>query len=656
MFLFENNRYVNSIFVNEIKDKEYSDFSSCDNIKFDNINACITSDDESIDSVYVSSIIKTHVEEESFIDKFFLVVDETIPIGTDVIYYLITDENDEIKIIPNGDVPLIIDKAELPKSFRIKAKLKSNGTSSPKINAIAVMYYDSCTDENIGLKHPDISSKSNFKEIQGVTIEELNNNIISLNKIKYDDIKTNNNKITMYANGTAKKTVSINIPEVHSHNNKSALDNITLDNINFINSIPDKYVTNEKLLMELDKDIHFNVEKFGVVPGVDADVQENTRIIQYLINNNDDLVLYFPSKKYRIGKLYLGTNKNITFRGKSSAFATAVNKNVENPVILDTYSRILIDLENTIDENGQEIIEHFLEHTNCTIILDKISFINGTVSDETNIIEWYKKNAFVKTGANITKGKIFATECSFIGFRQVGGDIDMYNEASNEFDKEKKLLHCCFLANRCRFTENIVALGNLVDGRIIDCTFNKNDYAILMNQNSGFTTIANSRFEWNRKNAIYSYKCHDLTINACEFDRNGFAGLYIDSLAGGNITSNTFRRNGALISGSVGDEVGRGDYENNLHFVIKNSDCVNVSSTITVVKNILDTAGSSISPTNVCQFSNNTNSTLIGNNLTGCTKSDKNDANKIVDNLGCIIENNIIEMHVPDNEPEVQSI
>ena len=162
MFLFENNRYVNSIFVNEIKDKEYSDFSSCENIKFDNINACITSDDESSDSVYISSIITTHVEEESYVDKFFLVVDEVTPVGTDIIYYLITDENDKIQITPNGNKPLIIDKAELPKSFRIRAELKSNGTSSPKINAMAVMYFDDVVHENLGLTTPNISNNLTF--------------------------------------------------------------------------------------------------------------------------------------------------------------------------------------------------------------------------------------------------------------------------------------------------------------------------------------------------------------------------------------------------------------------------------------------------------------------------------------------------------------
>lgn len=162
MFLFENNRYANSVFVNEIKDKEYSDFSSCENIKFDNVNAHITLDDETIDGIYISSIITTHVEEESFVNKFFLVVEDSIPVGADIIYYIVTDENDEIKIIPNDETPLIIDGSELPKSFRIKARLKSNGTASPVINALAVMYFDDVVHENLGLKTPDVSNNLSY--------------------------------------------------------------------------------------------------------------------------------------------------------------------------------------------------------------------------------------------------------------------------------------------------------------------------------------------------------------------------------------------------------------------------------------------------------------------------------------------------------------
>lgn len=369
----------------------------------------------------------------------------------------------------------------------------------------------------------------------------------------------------------------------------------------------------------LDK-LGIDVTALGVSAGIYANPATNTSILQDYINKNDSVVLYFPPGVYLLNSLNFGTDKNITFRGASSSFATSVNKSVSNPRIIDTYSRILIGTDMSND--------YFINHTNCTIIFDKISFINGFV-DETNTISFYKNKCLVKTAENSTKGKIFTTECSYIGFKNVFGDIDVLTKSSG-------VLQACVMAHRCRFTENTVALSQLVDGRITDCSFNKNDYALYMNNGGGFTTFSNNRVEWNKNRGIYILGSHDMTIVGNEFDRNSFAGLYVDGLTGGNITSNTFRRNGA------DNTLDREDYENNTHFVVKNCTNVNVTNSLTVAKSILDTsAGGTTRPTNCSVFSNNTKCIFKDNNLTGCTKGDKVNANPMDGNVSCIINDNI---------------
>ena len=363
-----------------------------------------------------------------------------------------------------------------------------------------------------------------------------------------------------------------------------------------------------------------DVTTLGVSAGSYANPYTNTTILQDYINKNDSVVLYFPPGNYMINSLNFGTDKNITFRGVSSSFASSVNKSVSNPRIIDTYSRILFFTD--------EYSDYFITHNNCTIIFDKISFVNGFV-DETNTINLHKNKCLVKTSANNIKGKIFTTECSYIGFKNVFGDIDILSKNSD-------VLQTCVMAHRCRFTENIVALSQLVDGRITDCSFNKNDYALYMKNGGGFTTFSNNRVEWNRKHGIYILGSHDMTITGNEFDRNSFAGLYVDGLTGGNITSNTFRRNGA------DDTLDREDYENNLHFVVKNCTNVNVTNSLTVAKSTLDTSsGGSTRPTNCSKFSNNSKCIFKDNNLTGCTKGDKNNANLIENNTNCIVNDNI---------------
>ena len=246
-----------------------------------------------------------------------------------------------------------------------------------------------------------------------------------------------------------------------------------------------------------------------------------------------------------------------------------------------------------------------------------------------NDINYTNSNLMIKTQANNLKGKVFASESSFIGWKNVCGDIDILS-------KESDILQSCWLANRCRFRNNKVALAQLVDGRIIDCSFNKNDYAIVMKKGSGFSTIIANRIEWNNEQGIVVNKAHDVTITNNEFDRNGKAGLLVNELLVGNITDNTFRRNGAT------ETLSTSDYNDNIHFSIKNCNNVIVKGNNTVAKSTLDTStGGMTRPSNVSNISNNTNCIISENILNGCSKSDKLSANTIENNTNCVIVNNI---------------
>ena len=395
------------------------------------------------------------------------------------------------------------------------------------------------------------------------------------------------------------------------------------------NSEAVKVETNKNLkdkLLEINTDIEqansllhniaIDVESLGFNEGINSNKELNTQLIQTVIDNHDDLVLYFPSGINRLGHLNLGTNKNITFRGKSSSFATSVNKSVSNPRIMDTYTRIVVD-----DEN-----EYWLEHDNCTIIFEKISIMNCEI-DRNGKVTPLKQMTLVKTNSNATKGKVFTTESSFIGWHNLGGHRDALT-------KNESLLHSCWLASRCRFTENAVALSQLVDSRIIDCSFNKNDWAIVLKGNCGFSTITNNRLEWNRKNGVYVNGAHEVIINDNEFDRNLLAGCYIEKMKNGSLMHNVFRRNGAL------DTLEKDDYENNVHYVVKDCDNVKVKDNSTKAMQTLDTsAGGKTRPSNVCKVVDNNHLIFKDNDLLGCTRSNKVEGSKIENNINSIIDN-----------------
>lgn len=436
-------------------------------------------------------------------------------------------------------------------------------------------------------------------------------------------------KIDLHLGGLAKRVNDIILSDGNSNIEivDARRDNITgvvYDTIGErINAISSNIDNNSNDINELSNRINsisVNVETIGVKQGQTVDVsKKNTAIIQHILDNNDDVVLLFPSGVYRLNKLNFGENKNVTFIGKSSSFATSVNKSVSTPKILDTYTRIVVDL----DEN-----DNFIEHTNCTIILDKVSFINGNINSS-NTPDLLNKNLFVKTGQNSTKGKVFCTDCSFIGWKQVGGDLDV-------FSKDSDLLHCCFMANRCRFTENTIALAQILDSRIIDCTFNKNNYAIVNKTNSGISTIMGCRFEWNRENAIYLNNSKEMTIVDNEFDRQGKSAIYVENTKTSNISNNVFRRNGANT-----DIVTSTDSVNNNHICIINSSEIICIGNTTVKKSVLDIGGGAERPTFATYICNNSYVNVVNNNFRGCTKSNKTEGNVIADNTDSTISNNL---------------
>ena len=137
---FDNNKYVNAMFMNQIKDKENSDLYLSDNIVFDSVEANMKVKDVTKKGVYYSVEKCTNEDYDSDLNNFFLIVDNTVPDGCDIVYYLITDDNRKFIIKPNATTPLVLTTP--CKRFRLSAKLSCNGIDTPALNAFAVLYYD----------------------------------------------------------------------------------------------------------------------------------------------------------------------------------------------------------------------------------------------------------------------------------------------------------------------------------------------------------------------------------------------------------------------------------------------------------------------------------------------------------------------------------
>lgn len=157
MFNFENNRYVNAIFLNEVKDREYSDFASSHNIEFNQIESSISLQNKEERGIYLSTKICTSDGVPALLNDFFLIVDEDVPPGTDILYYIVTNYGEVYPIRPNHDIPVRIEgDGPKPISFKIKAVLTPNGNDVPKIKGLAVLYFDEFVERQLGLVNPDL--------------------------------------------------------------------------------------------------------------------------------------------------------------------------------------------------------------------------------------------------------------------------------------------------------------------------------------------------------------------------------------------------------------------------------------------------------------------------------------------------------------------
>ena len=423
------------------------------------------------------------------------------------------------------------------------------------------------------------------------------------------------------------------------------VDEIKQNSQEKIREIESELAQTNAQLSQKTNESYVNAVAFGIKEGFDVNVEENTRLFQELINHcADSKVIIFPSGNFVFNSVNLGEKRNITIKGASSPFASFAQKNIYTGAFIDEFTKIYCNAPSG---------ETFFNHKSCVLILENIAFYNVKKDSNGNFTQTEaKKNIFMQhtrsedATKNVEKGKAFCFNTAFYGWKVVFGSDFTFQHLEDEWrtglvqSEYEYFKQSCVVASRCRFTRNGVAINQSVDGRLVDCSFNKNDYAIVLRENSGFTTISNCRIEWNNYNGIYCDKAHDVTVSNCEFDCNGWAGLYATNNTESNFNG-VFRRNGAKIE-TLDDGSHQNDFTKNVHIYANGNLNCNFIGSNTVAKPISDVASAPERPSNCSNFTNNKNCVVSLNNLAGCTKKDKTNANCFDGNINCIIDNNIL--------------
>lgn len=154
---FEELSVVNSMFMNDTGNADYSDFSKGFGTYFDTKDLCIKLSIGNTSGEYFSSAISSYAKEGVYINSFILYCDYTCPIGSEIRFYLTDVFGKDYPISPNSHKPLNL--VDTTQKINFKAELKCNSYGeSPSINSYAVLYFDEFVESQLGLIDRDLTN------------------------------------------------------------------------------------------------------------------------------------------------------------------------------------------------------------------------------------------------------------------------------------------------------------------------------------------------------------------------------------------------------------------------------------------------------------------------------------------------------------------
>ncbi len=491
--------------------------------------------------------------------------------------------------------------------------------------------YDIIIDKGAGASVVT-NNKTTNTQIESIIVNQAHDTNIANNELNSKGIQINNSEnINVYQNKILGSSSLISSKNSNISNNQMNIEQIS-NNENCIVQNNDAEVTKTTIDVvnecDTDQSKYVNVLDFGVKAGLtkkqmnvddsikkETIIKENTeniqKAIEYCIANSK--ILYFPSGDYLTNTLNI-SDTDIIISGTSNNMIFYSNNSLG-----DNYSRIVYC--------GDADLPLF-NCTNTNMKLQNIG-IYGTV--KSNGVTYGTEGA---TAIKNDDGNLLVNQCEFANWNIVleNGKIDSINS---------------------RFSYNNTALKNLKKSNIEFSSFNKNDYAIYLENSNVDINLKYNRIEWNNINGIYvsGYTGEKLVIEGNELDRQSNAGMYLVNSKNIDINGNIIRRSGSADALSETDE--NEIYEKNVQMYINNCNDINVENNITVAKYNYDAKPTSetsvykISPYKVSNITNNSKINVKYNIMNGA--KDISEINK-VNNFQSSYQSNI---GIDDNETHI---
>jgi hypothetical protein len=155
--IFNNNLYVNAMFLDAYKDGRYIDMTLSSNVALRTDEGRIQLEGGKETGTVTSTKIQSVHGDSIELNDFFLITNEFVPVGASIKYYLTTSSGEKYPVTPNAlKLPLHLFE-NIKYGFTITAELKANAMGEvPYINGYAVLYWDAQVEYNYGLTNPDL--------------------------------------------------------------------------------------------------------------------------------------------------------------------------------------------------------------------------------------------------------------------------------------------------------------------------------------------------------------------------------------------------------------------------------------------------------------------------------------------------------------------
>lgn len=376
----------------------------------------------------------------------------------------------------------------------------------------------------------------------------------------------------------------------------------------------------------------FNVKVDGNAKGDDQ--TDDTKAIQDIMDIiPDGWTIYFPKGKYRVNQLvikgHLHITKTIIFKGDTE---------ITNNHAVGWTGGGCSEIAYVGSPNTPLFITDANINKQPIIRMEHLTFLgtggNAESSDyQTKRLMYHEGD--IAENLRCKWAIVYARECRFWGFLTPFGE---YSEPvyTDEGDTRQNLNLICLYADRCEFLSNKAGLCQLIDSEITNCRFAGNERGIILKKWGFATRIVNNRIEWNIKEGIFIDKGQAIIANN-EFDRNGYAGLYIANSENSVISDNKFLRNGAHETEQLVDK------KNNAHIISKHCVSCTFTGNTTVIGQQWDDGSGENRPWRGAYFLEPDQCAIVGNVFNGgqCRWTEAGNVFLTDGSFWCQISNNV---------------